>query len=201
MTLKDYLLSLSKDENQIHLIGPLFSGLSLPKEPTIFVDGGTRFRKDKRGFSVGDGDSSAGDLDELISKEKDFSDLTYVLNHLGHRFNQIYLFGFLGGRKDHELINFAEIHQFLLPQEQKVKVLFDEQVIALSKGAWEIEIHGVFSTFLFEKTQVTLSGNCRYTASDTHSVRYLSSHGLSNEGSGLVKIKTNGPVFLFLSSF
>ena len=164
-------------------------------EPVIYVDGGSKHKKGSLGITVGDGDSSSHAIDIKLNNKKDFSDLSYVLNHILDEVTEVNMHGFLGGRRDHELINYAEAHQFLKQRKIKAKVNFEEKVLAFSKGSWVAEINGVFSVFMFEQGQVSISGECDYK---TQNLTALSSHGLSNVGSGEVLIESDVPIFIFL---
>jgi hypothetical protein len=44
-------------------------------------------------------------------------------------------------------------------------------------------------------------GNCRYQIPVTQPLTPLSSHGLSNEGWGLVELIINNPIFVFKNPF
>ncbi len=180
------------------IVGPLFDGARSIEEPAVFVDGGSRFRESGQGISVGDGDSYSGSLDHLLPVEKDYSDLAFVLDHLPGRVRHLDLFGFLGGRRDHELINLGEAHRFL-KSRRNTRACFDSAVIALSAGAWRESIFGVFSLFAFESTRITLTGDCQYPIANDRVLPAGSSWGLSNIGEGAVDISVRGPVFVFLN--
>ena len=184
--------------NTIHIIGPFFDGETLPSEPLIFIDRGAEYRKSSEGFSVGDGDSTDRKLDLLLDQKKDFSDLAFVLQSIPKSFKKIILLGFLGHRKDHELMNFAEVHSFL-KKKKGVEVRFDRSVVAFPRGKWSIEVHGVFSLFSFESVKLKLTGNCDYKIDGKKKFQALSSHGLSNHGQGEIKISCDRPVFVFLN--
>lgn len=193
MNLEKYLAQF-KSNSKLYLIGPLYDEEAIFKEPVIFVDGGGQYQKSEEGFIVGDGDSSEIQMDEKLSEEKDISDLGYALSQI-EGFSELLLLGFLGKRKDHELMNLAEVHRFLKGKSQ-VKASFDNKVIALSTGEWKLDIMGTFSLFAFESIELTMSGECKYSIDTT--LKELSSHGLSNEGNGEIVINTNGPVFVWI---
>jgi hypothetical protein len=48
-----------------------------------------------------------------------------------------------------------------------------------------------------EQTWLTLAGDCRYPLPDKTRFSALSSHGLSNHGSGTIYMQCDGPVFVF----
>lgn len=193
-----YLHQYIKD-GRITLIGPFYDGPVPTNEPVIFVDGGTKYRKDRLGFALGDGDSFAGGLDLQLEARKDFSDLSFALNHLPSEYRCIELNGFLGGRRDHEWLNLGEAHRFLKTRTQPTEIYFDSQVRAFSMGDWEFSFHGLFTVLCFEDTLVHLTGECEYTIDPSEILKALSSHGLSNQGSGKIQLATNGPVFVLFN--
>jgi thiamine pyrophosphokinase len=197
MTIKDYLSKYSSD-TKLNILGPLAQQLPPSLlEPMIYIDGGAFLRKRDEGFVVGDGDSFSGVLDELLPTKKDYSDLSYVLSNIPNQFERLNLYGFLGGRRDHELINYGEVHTFLKKRIDSTEVRFDLEIIAFSAGEWTVFIDGVFSLFVFENVEIELSGQCEYTISEM--LKPLSSEGLSNIGFGQIKIKCNSPIFFFLN--
>ena len=183
----------------ITLVGPMYQGKSNFDTPLIFVDGGTAFRNQDQGLSVGDGDSYSGGLDEQLNPDKDYSDLAYVLSSLPAHFHKIELLGFLGGRRDHELANLGEIHHFLKHRHSPTRVLLDQAVAGFSAGDWQLEIHEVFSLMCVESTKLTLEGECEYPLNTLTQIEPLCSHGLSNIGRGCITLKTEQPVFVFYS--
>lgn len=198
MNLKQYF-DLYKSSEVLYIIGPLFNADSNYLDPVIYVDGGVNFKKNRAGISVGDGDSSKSDLDILLPQKKDYSDLAFVLTNLASNFKTVYLLGFLGGRRDHELINFAVVHEYLKSAQFPTKVKFDAEVIAYSKGCWKTHIKSIFSIFAFEEAQLKLTGECDYTLETKQRLKPLSGHGLSNVGYGEIEIENSSPVFLFIS--
>lgn len=194
MDIKNYLAS-QQTNKAINIIGPLFQGVNDFKEPVVYVDGGAKYKRDNKGFSVGDGDSFSGRLDESLPTDKDYSDLSYVLKNIPPYFEIINLLGFLGGRKDHELINLAEVHMFLGNSSTRRRVSFDQEIIAFSAGKWSFSIEGIFTLFAFEKNEIKLDGKCKYPIEKE--LAPLSSHGLSNIGSGNVHLENNAAVFIF----
>ena len=185
------------DASRVQLVGPLAVPGTVLTEPVIFVDGGARLRAAGEGIAVGDGDSFDGYLDHRLDPEKDFSDLAFVLRHLGPRFTELDLFGFLGGRRDHELLNLGEVFRFLDRRKVPARARFDRRVEAFGAGRWRFESHGTFSLVLFAPCRVTLGGDCRYPITPDVSVAPLSSFGLSNVGHGRVELEADGPVFVF----
>ncbi len=200
MTLSDYLRQpLFADCQRVNLIGPFFDGEAVTTEPIVYVDSGSEFRGPNQGFSVGDGDSSSQPLDEKLIAEKDYSDLAYVFNSIPEHFSDIHLNGFLGGRRDHEIINVGEAHHFLKARTQPTTLNFNHKIRAFSAGKWQITIQGTFSCIVIEPCQVVLNGACKYQSHDGKVWLPLNSFGLSNEGSGPISIKNSGPLFIFLT--
>ncbi|MFN8791461.1 MAG: hypothetical protein ACK5Y2_08410 [Bdellovibrionales bacterium] len=198
MTLHEYLSGTSGSQT-LWIVGPFYNERSHYSEPVVFVDRGVFFRKHQEGVSVGDGDSAGQKLQHQLESTKDLSDLAFVLENIPDHFERLILLGFLGARRDHELMNLAEAHRCLKRSSRSRTVLFDQSVQALSKGKWSLQIQGTFSIFAFEPVELFLLGDCRFPLQPPSQLRALSSHGLSNQGFGTVKIETSGPLFLFLN--
>lgn len=183
---------------RIDLVGPFFDPRrQVFEDPVVFVDRGANFRRGHEGFSVGDGDSASARLDLKLSGDKNLSDLAYVLEHLPERFSEVRLFGFLGGRRDHEVFNLGEVHHFLKRRPFPHRVLFDDKIVAHSAGSWQLELRGVFSLAVVEPAQVAIHGDVRYSLPEPQRIAPLSSLCLSNVASGTVGIHANQPFFLF----
>ena len=192
----DYLQQHS-DCDRIMLVGPLADSRLDIVEPVIFVDGGSNRRENNIGLSVGDGDSFSGHLDHKLETDKDYSDFAYALSLLGEEFERIEIFGFLGGRRDHELLNLGEIFHFLSKRSRPTTAHLDHTIEAFSRGSWVTEVHGTFSLVAFDDAIVTLSGDCKYAIPKDTPFNPVSSFGLSNEGYGTISLDTNSPLFLF----
>lgn len=198
MDLKTYLNQFN--EPSLELIGPFYEGGDLHSEPVVFVDGGVKFKNNSRGFSVGDGDSAPLELDQKLNTEKDFSDLAFVLAHIPDPYSLIRAQGFLGHRKDHEIMNLAEVHRFMSTRKTSTRLFFENKIHAYSKGSWAIELHACFSLFAFAPLELKLSGDCDYKIDNAYqTLRELSSHGLSNRAFGKIEIQCSAPVFLFIN--
>jgi thiamine pyrophosphokinase len=197
-TIKEYL-DVMKSSNEIALIGPLHNGDIITETAKIFVDGGSQFRNNNEGVSVGDNDSSVIPLDIVLNTKKDFSDLGYTLEHITENFEFINLYGFLGGRRDHELINYAEVGRFLESRSVETIVCFENKVKAFSSGKWEFKLEGTFSLFAFKPCNIKIIGACEYQIPELSPFSELSSFGLSNEASGAVTITSDGPIFIFIN--
>lgn len=187
----------------VTLVGPLYGKIHTPATPTVYVDAGAHFRafdatNNYAEVSVGDGDSAETPLDEKLPEEKDYSDLAFVLRHLPKSVEHVDLLGFLGGSRDHEVINFGEIHHFLKGSTRFRSARFDDLVVAFAGGKLSMEIHGRFSIVVFEKASVQITGSCTYPLADPTPIPELSSMGLSNMGFGTVFVDCTAPCFLFL---
>jgi thiamine pyrophosphokinase len=182
--------------SSVSLIGPLCVKPGKYSEPVIFVDGGTVNRHNNEGITVGDGDSYQGKLEVELSPDKDFSDLAFVLAGIPGNFNLVELTGFLGGRRDHELFNIGEAHHFLFSRPLPTTLRFEDRITGFSKGVWEFERNGLFSIAALEQTQITISGDCRYTCAQKTTLSPMSSLGLSNQGHGTIYITCEAPVFI-----
>lgn len=193
MKIENYLKNFN--ENVVTLVGPMLRTRTQFNEPVIFVDGGKNAQCDNLGYSIGDNDSYHARLDYTLPTEKDYSDLSYVLSHC-HKFKNLYLYGFLGGRKDHELINLGELHH-LLVNGFNTRAIIDESVLAFSAGEWKIELNQAFSLICFIPTTVQLEGCIKYPLHN-QTLKPFCSHGLSNIASGKFILKINNPCFIFL---
>jgi len=203
---KDQFIQKLKNCPEVTLVGPLLE--AVPENidhPFIFIDRGVIFREKFRqegketywDFSVGDGDSAPHALDLTLNPEKDFSDLSFALSLLPPNLKKLNLWGFLGGRRDHELINLGEVNSALLKNISNALVSFDQKILA-KNGSLELNILGTFSLVVLCETEVKIEGECKYPLEEFTVLRSLSSHGLSNEGRGIVKINSKGPYFIFL---
>lgn len=187
-------------------MGPLYDAPHDARVPTIYVDGGARFRGNADGvptISVGDGDSSPVPVDKRLPEEKDFSDLAFALRALPISVRELNLLGFLGGRRDHELLNFGEVHHFLKARAvAHARADFDGgagarpgRVTAIAGGRVKMELRGLFSVVAFEQARVKIAGACKFPFEGQ--LAPVSSLGLSNEGSGHVEFETDNPIFIF----
>lgn len=194
--------------SRVTLVGPMHDRSVDVSEPTVFVDGGARFMGNLGGapsIRVGDGDSGVADLDVRLPAEKDFSDLAFVLRELPVAVVALRLLGFLGGRLDHMLANLGELHGFLARRSSGLVELEGSGVVGGRAGvqivgfvgSLELRISGVFSVMVLESCEVRIEGECKYPLKST-TLPPASSHGLSNEGHGLVRFSSRGPCFVLL---
>lgn len=188
------------------LVGPMLEkneGDFPQNLPLLLVDGG--FDKclehgllaKRSTFSVGDGDSSKAQLDEKLSPKKDFSDLSYALDLLPHSIKKIILYGFLGGRRDHEISNFGEVHRFLKNKAEQSQVNFSDKILVLSSGKWRLTHFGPFSLMALDRPTVLLTGEIEYQLIQKTKLEPMSSLGLSNNSKGEFYLETDGPVFIY----
>lgn len=180
----------------MQVVGPLYAGDRKFSDPVIFVDGGTGCRQGTEGLAVGDGDSHAGDLDEQLNPNKDYSDLSYVLASLPAHLSEASLVGFLGGRRDHEWANLGEAHAFLKQRHSPMQLHFEPQISGFNAGKWQLEINETFSLLCLETAMVRLTGECQYPLHQKTGLEPLCSHGLSNVGFGTITLNTDSPVFV-----
>ncbi len=203
-------LKILEAHDRVTLVGPLQDRIHEPTCPTIYVDGGGRFASpsaksksvDNPVVFVGDGDSGPEvALDEVLPADKDFSDLAFALRALPQSVIRVEMLGFLGGRRDHELCNFGEVHAFLSGRSHFTVVEMigeDSLVIGFCKGRVEREIHGDFSVFVLQPTAPRIWGACQYPLNRERTLEPLSSAGLSNLGSGRVEIESGSPAFVLV---
>lgn len=174
--------------------------------PTICVDGGAHFSENMH-IWIGDNDSLMIDKIESphifkLPIEKDQSDLGHAFNLFQEsRYYKFHLWGFLGGRRDHELFNLGESFNFLERHQESQMMFYGEngQLLyhILGAGQWKFAHKGIFSLGTLKKTSVKLTGEVKYSI-PRHEVLYpLSSLGLSNVGEGEILLETRGPVFIY----
>lgn len=209
-TKKEEFFELLKLSRSAVLVGPLLNKEELnliDDSPLLLVDGGMDMALEhslevgRSCFSVGDGDSSKQVLDEKIPVKKDFSDLAYALELLPTEVEKIELYGFLGGRADHELCNLGEVFRFLKKKDSATLVKIGPALHVLSSGSWSFSGEGNFSLISFEKLEVELTGDIAYELVKDSTLEAFTSHGLSNEASGKASLIINAPVFLYGEGF
>lgn len=198
MDIRHYLENFPSDI-PVTLVGPLYRSGPLT-EPILFIDGGVAHRVNCEGLSAGDGDSSSTPLDIALAVDKDCSDLAYALDAIPERFTQVRLFGFLGGRRDHEYFNLGAAHHFLERRSQPSAIQFDDRIIGYTSGTWSFRREGLFSIATLNDTWLTLRGACRYPCVNRTRFRVLDSLGLSNQGNGEIHLHNEGPVFVLFEN-
>lgn len=196
MKIETYLKSFNKNHHII-LIGPLYKrGLFHFEEPLIYVDGGVNFKEEigVEGFCAGDGDSSNSLPQDLIPKEKDYSDLEYVLSKLPPNITTVLALGFLGGRKDHESANLSSFYYYL--ENSLTHVDLGEGYELYGPGEQDLKIYGGFSVINSGVGHMKISGEVKYPYNGKIHRRY-SSQFISNIGHGQVKIVNTMPIGLY----
>ncbi|MBY0415484.1 MAG: hypothetical protein K2Q18_15030 [Bdellovibrionales bacterium] len=176
----------------------------------FFVDGGhVHFEKLKKeapfliesAVTVGDGDSTKVPM-ILKKKDQNLSDLAFFLGEMlkVKGIGSLYFLGFLGGRLDHELFNLGEIARFVekTPAKSTPKITLNDTVEFLNSGTHLLDIDTLFSLASFTPNKIKIQGRCLYKLLKWTPLPVLSSLGLSNFGSGPVKIETKRPLAVIL---
>lgn len=194
------------------LAGPLLSqrleknvleSRGLGDAPQIAVDGGIRFAVDPV-IWAGDGDS-AGAAPPQFKHGQDETDLRFCLNGIrGWGWRELHLFGFLGGRRGHELANFGEIQSEMGTRPGFTRAVFYENALApavyfFQEGRHKLAVQGGFSLLSLTPARVRISGACAY-ATDAIDLRALSGRGVSNSGSGDVVFDSSVPFMVVLDA-
>jgi len=201
-----FIKNISNSEELI-LIGPC--SFTLPKDkysdsPLLIVDGGINhdlncFSSNLR-LSLGDNDSnlSKKELDIAFPIEKNQSDLKLALDLISKsKIKKIRLYGFLGGRKDHEMINLGELLNFADLSQGLERIDLEEEISIIPPGESHFDDEGCFSVATLEKAKLQITGNCKYQLLETTTISPLSSHGLSNIAKGKFLITNDRPVLVF----
>lgn len=197
----DEFFNRCQDSSSLRLVGPLCRAPVETDLPIIYIDGGIGFKPSRPHiwFSLGDGDSGHINPQLVLSAEKNFSDLSFGLEIIPPHFKTIHLDGFLGGRKDHEWINFGVIHNFLSKRTTKTEIFFGQKIWVLNKGQWQKNFKGSFSLLCLEDTILRLSGDLKYPYTSAEPFPRLSSLGLSNLSKGNIEVSCDSPVFLMFN--
>jgi len=194
-----------QDKLEWNIVGPVSPSSPLKPFPTLAVDGGASFVPNIDVW-IGDNDSYLERIDSknafLFSPDKSQSDLALALS-LFENTNAytLHLYGFLGGRRDHELFNFGEIFLHLLTNNSHRIILYEGEIpqfIFFGSGNQEFEHHGRISIGTLYPQNITLEGDLSYTGS--LDFLPLSSLGLSNQASGPFKVVASKPFFIFLDN-
>ncbi|MBA2404844.1 MAG: hypothetical protein H0V66_08740 [Bdellovibrionales bacterium] len=189
------------------LVGPM--GPALPEKllahSVLGVDGGARFCS-RMDLWVGDGDSYLETVKcENIYRfpaDKATSDLALALTFFKTSDSVVlHCWGFLGGRKDHEILNFGEVLHFLdnTPRSEVHFYQTDGQLAlkCLASGVWNFEHQGTFSLASIKNIKIKIEGACLYPLTSETELPPLSSLGLSNVAKGKFTLTNNGPVMIF----
>lgn len=195
------------DKTEWALIGPM--GPEAPdflrSLPLLAVDGGGRYVAAPDVW-IGDGDSYSapppGKVSFKLSPQKDSSDLASALELLSQTLSyKLHLWGFLGGRKDHELFVLGECSRFLEHHSQSQIWLYGNnrrvEFEFYGAGQWDLNHQGLFSMGCLNQTMVQLIGDVHYPLTEPLALEPLSSLGLSNQASGNFTLKNLAPVFIY----
>jgi thiamine pyrophosphokinase len=189
------------------LVGPMGPTLpsSMGHEAILAVDGGAAFCS-RMDIWIGDGDSHLESIDckniYQFPPKKSESDLALALTFF-HQSSPVVLhfWGFLGGRRDHELLNFGEALHFLETSPGSEVIFYDHNkrvaLKCLGIGHWPMNHQGTFSLVTLKDTKIKLTGACLYPLDQETQLSALSSLGLSNEAQGEFTLINQGPVMIF----
>ena len=192
---EDYLQKLSQ-MNSVFLIGPMnFDYSEVKSDWVVFVDGGSKHHPHLKseGIFVGDGDSSTEEMHLKLPENKDVSDLGFVLQSLPNTVKEVQLWGFSGGRIDHQLAVFGELNKVILRGNLK-RICVENKMSLFPAGTHEFETHQSFSLMTFKEQKILIEGEAEYCGD--HQFSAFSSLGISNKGSGVVKISSSAPVLV-----
>ncbi len=199
------------DAERLILVGPvqknilrpaLLKPLKLDGAPQVAVDGGVKFAVDPVMWA-GDGDSGKPPKSAPIAfkKDQDVTDLRFCLEIIRKGdWRELHIFGFLDGRKDHELANFGEIYAVLKKRRKPSSAVFyDAQnrpsIRFFQAGQHKVKLRGIFSVLVIEPAKITITGKCKYPVRG-FSLPPLSGCGVSNVASGEVRISASRPFFI-----
>ena len=193
--------------DELLLIGPMAQKI-LPEVITaktavqVAVDGGIASAP---GAAVWFGDADSGTrpahIPSFLKSSQDMTDLAFTLDRLQDgAWRRLYLYGFSGGRQDHALANIGEIDAAMrarAPFEQAVFYDAAGRVMRrhFTAGAQSFRCHGTFSVFALSPAVVSISGACDYPVHRV-TLPVLSGRGVSNIGSGDVRIECDVPVIV-----
>ncbi len=203
------LTSRSNEVAKWTLVGPM--GPNVPSHLEDFkvlaVDGGASYTS-KIDVWVGDSDSYLGlppaPIIHYLQKEKSKSDLGHALELVAdHSKLELHLWGFLGGRRDHEMINFGEILLFSNKKEFLQAFFYGPtgkiEAKICSQGQWNFEFRGTFSIVTVELSTLIITGECKYTLEEPTPLQPFSSLALSNEAKGSFQIFSNKPFIILFN--
>ena len=200
-----------KNAQELILVGPVLKRgkINFLNLPQIAVDGGIHFSKNPITW-LGDGDSTRNDFSKeslILKVNQNESDLRFALTEIAKiQWKVLHLFGFYGGRKDHELANWGEIYQELKLSSHREKVVFYDEyenpkVCILNSITTNLchrlQVNGVFSVFSFEPTELNLRGDCQFKVNQ-FVLNPFTSQGLSNFGNGAIEVQNNAPLLFLL---
>lgn len=157
--------------------------------------------------SIGDGDSLSADLTHFIKHRlepmKDLSDLmaAYKTFFSKERFNQqVILFGFSGGRLDHQLALIGDTLKFLNDFHDSKFYAYSslgELMIFNSPGLHHFDHQGTLSLFQSQPSPISTQGSLVYHL-EQEELSSFGSHGLSNVAKGAFQITSETSTLLIL---
>ncbi len=151
----------------------------------------------------GDGDSGTrpAHIPSFLKTSQDMTDLSFTLESLQDgAWRRLYLYGFAGGRQDHALANIGEIDAAMRARPSFEQAVFYDAAGRIMRrhftaGAQSFKCAGTFSVFALSPAMVSISGACEYPVHRV-SLPVLSGRGVSNIGSGDVRIECDVPVIV-----
>ena len=190
---------------RVTIVGPLLDiAPTAIDSPRLYVDGGARWYEKiatptkHAQLSLGDGDSLAAQtLDIQLNTRKNASDLECALDLLPmNALHHITLIGFLGGRRDHEWINFG-VTANAMASSRQLRADFDTLVSILSPGQYRFNRHGIFSLVHFTIAQTRIRGAVDYPLDTPTTIAPFTSFGLSNRSFGEFEISSDAVCLCF----
>lgn len=195
-------MKIDQSHSQLVIVGPILNQKVEIKLPQIAVDRGLQFAVEPI-LWVGDGDSStpSQSIPQFFKEDQNVTDLHFCLHNIRNwKWFELHLFGFLGGRKDHELANLGEVyHAFKNRKLSRSAIFYDQDVPRVhlyQSGRHEFSSHDLFSVLVFEESQVTIEGSCEYQCENIV-LKPFSGKGVSNVGHGMIQIQSSQPFLIF----
>jgi thiamine pyrophosphokinase len=193
----------AQQTGKILLVGPLAATVPWERFPAahwarLGVDGGAALAAPGQfDLTVGDGDSGAVPLDVRWPIHKDATDLELALELLPARL-PVTLWGFTGGRPDHQMVVWGALHAHCVRHGTHFDVLNELSSIAVRPaGEFTFQEAGLFSLWSLLPATFGLRGACRYPLERPTPCPPLSGHTLSNYASGPFTVTCDAPFFLY----
>lgn len=195
---------------RVGVVGPLSTAYPTDLENAaeyalLGVDGGARFGRSRFDLTIGDGDSLPTDLpphtlDFQLCVDKDKSDLAFALDCLPRGPWSLELWGFSGGRFDHDILNLGTLARWVEEEGGKVRMYHSDcqQLMVLPAGSHHLLLEGVFSLFSLREANWSIAGDCRFPLLPTR-LPALDSRTLSNQGLGRVDMTVDQVFFCHTS--
>ncbi len=189
---------------RVLLVGPL--GPAAPWErftthewARLGVDGGAlQAPPDGFDLTVGDGDSGQAPLDVRWPIHKDATDLELTLGLLPAGVATT-LWGFWGGRMDHQMAVWGALHArcALDGMAFDVEGPQGDHLTVRPSGEHAFSAAGLFSLWSLVPARFTIRGACRYLLEAPTLCAPLSGHTLSNHAHGAFSVGSDAPFFLY----